>query len=592
MVKSSLFSIYFLPFLLGGLSSCFLIKDESVKSVRCTVLNAEYKAPPRLSQTCLYRDITSFRVSEDLHKFTPNFQLWSDGAHKSRWVYLPANTQINSDNPDQWVFAVGTQFFKEFRKKITRQNGDEHEIKVETRHLIKIKEGKGIDAWSLVAYAWQENQQDAQLVLKGAKHVLATNHNIPSQEDCVTCHKGNTDIILGFDAIQLSDLQGKNSFGHGPSRKSNEWTLQSLLDDKRLTKSIKQPMLPGNPLEQRVLGYLHANCGNCHNPMGHAADQEAGHLKLRHELKFKNLAETHVYQTAVNQVTQNFTLVPYIVMGAKHEEMALFNSALFVRINSLDEEYRMPMLARETTDYSAVALMHQWMLTLPTPQEHDFGFDNTQLKTKLKPKKLQTRPSLVPLKFTHKKGLQVNLELNPQHAVPAVMIMYWPEDKSLQEKAVMDHFDGDFTEKLIVGSKGSAMSLRNSDDVGHTIYVKDKRRNVKWQLSYMPPGSAFEKDIFWDEDIFVEMRCRLHLYMSAWVGSINSRFYKIVELKQGQYQYQFEMTDFPEKYQKLKVWMPKMEDIDTTIAIGQQQTFDLKVGAQVKGSISLKRLAQ
>jgi hypothetical protein len=536
-------------------------------------------------------DIQKFRISQQLHRFTPNYQLWSDAAYKSRWIYLPPNTKINTDDADRWVFPVGTQFFKEFRKTIPLATGIEKEIKVETRHLIKVRPGKGIDAWSLVTYAWQENQQDAQLILQGANHVLGSNHNIPRQEDCVTCHKGNSDIILGFDAIQLSDVQNKYSFGHGPSRGINEWTLKTLLEDNRLTTQLAQPTLPGEPLEQQVLGYFHANCGNCHNPLGHAAEQEAGHLKLRHELKFNRLEDTDVYQTAVNQETQNFTLVPYIVMGAKHEEMALFNSALFVRINSLDEEYRMPMLARETVDYSAVKLIHKWMLTLPTPQEYDFGFDKKLTKKNKNNKVIKNKKSS-PMVFNHDKGLQANVEFESESSVPTVMIMYWAEDNSLQGNAVMDHFEGDFTEKLIVGNKGSAMSLRNSDDVGHTIYVKDKRRDIKWQLSYMPPGSAFEKDIFWEDDIFVEMRCRLHLYMSAWVGSINSRFYKIVEFKEGQTQYQIDMNDFPESYQNLKIWMPKIDPIDTRISINEQQQHPLKLGKGIKGNITLKRLAQ
>ena len=588
MFTLSLFRMSILAILFGALTSCLLMPVQQGNPVACAVLSDQYQAPQFLSQTCLYKDMDSFDISNQLHKFTPNFQLWSDGAHKSRWVYLPVNTRINTDDPDRWAFPKGTQFFKEFRKKIILASGMEREIKVETRHLIKLKEGEGIDAWSLVSYAWQKDQQDAQLLLKGASHVLGTNHTIPSQEDCVTCHKGNRDIILGFDAIQLSDAQGNNSFGHGPSRGHNEWTLKTLLDERRLTQSLAQPVLPGNPLQQKVLGYFHANCGNCHNPIGHAAEQEAGHLKLRHELAFNKVNDTHVYKTAVNQVTQNFTLVPYIVMGAKHEEMALFNSAMFVRINSLDEEYRMPMLGRETVDYDAVELIHKWMLSLPTPEEHDFGFNKTQLKSENKPMHSQ----LEPLEFNHKSGLQVNVEFNQLQDVPEVMILYWTEDNSLQGKPIMDHLDGDFTEKLIVGNKGSTMSLRNSDEVGHTIYVKDKRRDIKWQLNYMPPGSAFEKDIFWEEDIFVEMRCRLHLYMSAWVGSISSRFYKIVEFKKDLRQFQIEMTDFPESFQNLKIWMPKLHSIETQISIGEQQKFSLKMGAETKGSLSLKRLSQ
>ncbi|MEY8263418.1 MAG: hypothetical protein RPR98_04365 [Bermanella sp.] len=548
----------------------------------------ERTIPKLLSQSCLYANFSHRIISQELHRFTPNYQLWSDGAHKSRWIYLPQGKKINSDDPDRWIFPVGTQFFKEFRKTIDIAPGIKREIKVETRHLMKVREGEGIDAWSLVAYAWQADQEDARLMTAGARQVLGTNHIIPSQEDCRTCHKGNIDLVLGFDAIQLSDVQGKYAFGHGPQRGAGEWTLKTLLDGIMLSKPMPQPVLPGNPMEQKVLGYLHANCGNCHNPLGHAAEQEAGHLKLRHELAFTSLLQTHVYQTAVNQATQNFTLVPYIVMGAKHEEMALYNSALFVRMNSVDDEYRMPMLARQTVDYAALKLMHDWMLTLATPQDHDFAFDKRQRKkNKVKPHK-----KLPPLEFGDVKGLQVNVQFATEQDVPPVMILYWSQDTGLQENSVMDHVAGDFTQKLIVGNQGSTMSLRNSDDVGHTIYVKDKRRNIKWQLGYMPPGSNFEKALFWQEDIFVEMRCRLHLYMSAWVGSITSRYYKIVEFKAGKRQFQVDMAGFPEHLSQLKIWMPKIEPIDTAIFAGEQQAFVLKTASKTRGTLAIRRQPQ
>jgi len=90
----------------------------------------------------------------------------------------------------------------------------------------------------------------------------------------------------------------------------------------------------------------------------------------------------------------------------------------------------------------------------------------------------------------------------------------------------------------------------------------------------------------------VEMRCRLHLYMSAWAGSISSRFYKIVEFKEGQTQAQVVMTDFPESFETLKIWMPKITPIKTKIKVGQQQDFLLNVGNRSKGKLAIKRLPQ
>ncbi|MEE8057731.1 MAG: hypothetical protein V3T17_07855 [Pseudomonadales bacterium] len=552
---------------------------------KSTCAETQQKVPPQsLSATCLYSSISSYNVSNELNAFTPNYPLWSDSADKSRWIHLPPGTKINTNDPDRWVFPVGTQFFKEFRKKVTHPDGTVGEIRVETRHLMKIKSAEGLEnAWSIASYAWQADQKDATLN-EGERNVLDTSHHIPSKEDCIKCHKGNIDGILGFDIIQLSDRQAKYAFGHGPQRGENEWSLQTLINRQLTSKVLEQAVLPGTAMEQKVLGYLHANCGNCHNPMGHAAEEEAGHLKFRHKLAFQSVEETDVYRTAVNQTTRNFTIVPYIVMGAAHEEMALYKSALFLRMNSLDEEYRMPMIAREEIDYDALSLMHQWILTLPTPEEYNFAFNKKRIPLNRRNTK-QNEPMLISEDELNGAGLYVKVRFNHLDSVPAVMIVYWPEDEDLRAQAVMDHKEGDFTEELIVGNPGSIISLRNSDEVGHTIYVKDKRRDIRWQLNYMPPGSRFKQALFWDEDVFVEMRCRLHLYMSAWVGAISSRYYTVVEFEEGETEKIIKITDFPPGFSQVKVWLPKMKPIHTHMLDGETKYFDL-----ARGQLTITRL--
>ena len=534
-----------------------------------------------LSQTCLYADISQFQVSPQLVKFTPNYQLWSDGATKSRWIYLPPDSQIDTSDPDRWVFPVGTQFFKEFRQFPA---GSEHEIRVETRHFQKITPGEGEDSWLISTYMWNAQQTEARLS-EGASNVLNTQHDIPTNEDCVNCHKGNVDLILGFEAIQLSDRQAHLAFGHGPKRGENEATLAKLNQDRLISNPISLPVLPGSDIEQQALGYLHANCGNCHNPLGHAAEQEAEHLKLRHELSFDHIDKTQVYRSAVNQATKNFTAVPYIAMGAKEEELALYQSAIFIRMNSVYEEYRMPMLAREKVDYQWLELIHKWLMTLETPA--DFVFQKQGRVASGESKVFRERRQEL-----SGKGLQVELQFfEQQHAAP-VMALYWPEDNSLTTEPVMDHEDGYFSSKLILGNQGDTMSLRNSDDVGHTIYVKDKKQDVNWQLNYMPPGSRFEQKLFWENDVFVELKCRLHLYMSAWAGSIASQYYKVVELQEAQPYILTAMSGYPESFSRLNIWLPKFELIKTHITIGEEQTFPLIKGDREVGKIRIKRFQQ
>ncbi len=326
-----------------------------------TVLK-DYTPPQLLSSTCLYQHALASSINPVLRKFTPNYQLWSDKALKRRWIYLPENTQIDTADINRWVFPLGTQIFKEFRRTLH----DGTEIKLETRHLLKIKREPGVSSWRFISYAWNR-QQDKAALSPGAKNVLGTNHVIPTEENCIECHMGNKDPVLGFDAIQLSDKQAAMAFGYGPKRQPGELSLQLLLDNKRLSHAVPQAVLPGDAITQKALGYLHANCGNCHNPMGHAAERDAGHLKFRHDLAFKTVQETDVYRTAVNQRTQNFTEVPFIIMGADFEELALYQSAVFIRMNALDKDYRMPMLGRVTVDYQALDLIHRWMMTLETP---------------------------------------------------------------------------------------------------------------------------------------------------------------------------------------------------------------------------------
>jgi len=555
---------------------------QSQSSLNCSLTSTFSNAPEQLSQSCLYTDANLQQISTQLKKFTPNYQLWSDGSNKSRWIYLPTNTQIDSSNPDRWIFPVGTQIFKEFRQTTK----DTHrEIKVETRHLQKIKPGYGVDSWMISTYLWNLPQTDAYLS-DAKSNVLNTDHDIPSTQDCIDCHKGNKDFILGFEAIQLSDKQARFAFGHGPKRNVNEWTLKSLITHRLLTHPIKMPVLPGTPIEQKALGYLHANCGNCHNKLGYAADNEAQHLKFRHELAFDTVAKTDVYKTAVNQKTQNFTAVPYIVLGAQSEELALYQSALYLRMNSIDENYRMPMLATEKVDYQAISLIHQWLTTLPTP-DHVI-FHKSQQKH-LSATTIKTPKKREPLTGP---GLQVEVRFDNSQLIPPVLALYWPEDSSLTASPVMDHQDGHFTEKLILGNKGSHMSLRNSDEVGHTIYVKDKKQKVRWQLNYMPPNSSFEQELFWDNDIFVEIKCRLHLYMSSWVGSISSKYYKIVEIEAQQNYLRFAMSSYPEHFKKIKIWMPKYGLLETSIEIGEKKSIELKIANRIVGVIRLNRAAQ
>ena len=155
---------------------------------------------------------TGFEVLEKT-PFTPRHALWSDGSAKRRWLHLPRGSAIDTAQPDAWEFPRGTRAWKEFS-----ENGR----KVETRYIERLADG----SWRYATYVW--NREGTQAVLAPAEGL----GKIPSRTDCLACHEGAPVPILGYSAVQLEAL------------------------------------LPP------ALGYLHANCGHCHNDTGPLANVE------------------------------------------------------------------------------------------------------------------------------------------------------------------------------------------------------------------------------------------------------------------------------------------------------------------------------
>src|SRR5688572_7672014 len=74
------------------------------------------RVPARLSETGLYADIGSEALADDVVAFAPQFELWSDGAEKKRWIWLPEGALIGTEDMDAWVLPEGTKLWKEFHR--------------------------------------------------------------------------------------------------------------------------------------------------------------------------------------------------------------------------------------------------------------------------------------------------------------------------------------------------------------------------------------------------------------------------------------------------------------------------------------------
>ena len=203
------------------------------------------RAPDWLSKTGLFVDVAKRTLASDVHPYRPEFELWSDGASKRRWVYLPPGETIDTHAMDDWRFPVGAKLWKEFSYR---------GAPVETRLLQKL--GPGERDWLTISYLWNDDHSDAHAVPQGVVDARGTPLDVPAAGECAACHGGRRSFVLGFSALQLSRA--------APDAECVD--LTELEAEGRLSDPPGQTFALGGTLTERsALGYLHANCGHCHN---------------------------------------------------------------------------------------------------------------------------------------------------------------------------------------------------------------------------------------------------------------------------------------------------------------------------------------
>lgn len=290
--------------------------------------------PERLSQTGLYASSGGEQLAPEVRSFRPRFELWSDGASKRRWLWLPPGSAIDTSDMDAWQSPVGTKLWKEF----TRDG-----VRVETRLLQRQPDG-----WVGVAYLWREDGSDAIVAPYGAIDALGTPHDVPASNECVACHGGRSSHVLGFSAIQLAPPVPRATPGSEPG----DLDLDELVRSGPLTHApAAPPALPGDEAEQAALGYLHANCSHCHNTARPERDG-ARCFDPENELDFSlsasdaALADTNTFRTAVDEV----------IRPGRPDD-----SRVLERMSSRSRFSAMPPLATERVDADAVALLRRWI---------------------------------------------------------------------------------------------------------------------------------------------------------------------------------------------------------------------------------------
>lgn len=210
--------------------------------------------PDDLFCTGLYAQRARGDVAGDVMAYTPGAVLWSDGAEKQRYLFLPPGAQINTDDLDDWQFPVGTKAWKEFTVDGKL---------VETRHFWKRDDG----TWASGTYIWNDDDTAATLNTSQRPTLLGSGYEIPTQKDCDKCHHGGSDHLLGVEAVALALPTAQGA------------TLEQLAVNDQLTHPPlhTRATFPNDATTKSVeaLAFLHVNCGMaCHSTRGIGQETE------------------------------------------------------------------------------------------------------------------------------------------------------------------------------------------------------------------------------------------------------------------------------------------------------------------------------
>ncbi|MBL8344135.1 MAG: hypothetical protein JNN03_01755 [Rubrivivax sp.] len=307
--------------------------------------------PAKLSQTGLFTPVAPGaieRLAPGLIAFTPQYALWSDGATKRRWLKLPPGAAIDARDADAWRFPRGTQLWKEF------SHGGRA---IETRYIEHGRDGR----WRFATYAWNAEGTDADLVsTRGepawpAPQAPGGRYALPSVADCQACHESNAVPVIGFSALQLSPAREASVTGAD----LRQLVAQRRLRDLDPALLAMPPRIAASSADERsALGYLHANCGHCHNRSG---QQVPLPLTLAQRVRDAAASRAEVLASTLDAPSR------FRVPGATapHDPIVApgdpARSLLVQRMASRDPRLQMPPLGTAVADLEGLVLVHRWI---------------------------------------------------------------------------------------------------------------------------------------------------------------------------------------------------------------------------------------
>lgn len=354
----------FARFLQSAISALIL----ALATIAATAIRAHAVSDPAILAAGPPKQLSEFGFFEDLQKQIPASgvvpfrlvtPLFSDGAEKFRFVYVPHGQAARYDAVEAFDFPVGSALVKTFAFPADYRKPGEKLRLVETRVLLRQAGG-----WLAWAYLWNDQQTDATLKIAGAKVAISTigtdgaplafDYSVPNKNQCKACHAFNGKITpLGPKA---RNLNADYAYADGTRNQLAHWAAAGLLSG--MPDAADVPVAAdwrdaSASLEKRARTWLDVNCAHCHRAEGPASNTGL----------FLTFGETVPVRYGVlkrpaaagrGSGDREFDIVP----GAPDRSIMTY------RVESTVPGVMMPELGRHIADPDAVKLLADWIASL------------------------------------------------------------------------------------------------------------------------------------------------------------------------------------------------------------------------------------
>lgn len=327
---------------------------------------------PKLSDYKFFEGNMKNQVpSQGVLLYEPASSLFTDYAHKKRFIWMPDGSKAIFNGDDQVLeLPVGAALIKTFYYDKVQPSNTTRII--ETRVMIRKATG-----WIFAEYVWNNEQTEAVLNMAGSFTAISwdengiiksTNYRIPSEEQCIVCHK-TKEIISGQEVtshipigIKPQNLNFNRTYDSGPQNQLLKWVDYGYLESDFTLPSANHTTVDYNDasksLELRVRSYVDINCAHCHQN-----DKHCDYRPMRFAFAESGDEANGLTNMGVCVDTQDMQDFPP-ALGRIVTPGNVNRSMLFYRLNTENESYRMPLHGRTIIHEEGIALIQDWINSL------------------------------------------------------------------------------------------------------------------------------------------------------------------------------------------------------------------------------------